>query len=748
MGIVCALALNIINSACNHKQVAMSESLIKWVDPMIGTSAHGHTFPGATLPFGGVQLSPDTHIEGWDWCSGYHYSDSSIIGFSHTHLSGTGRGDLLDILIMPFTGETKWEAGNRENPDGGFRSRFSHDTEKASPGYYSVFLSDYNIKVELTVSRRAGFHRYTFEQGSEQHLIVDLFHSLKSDSVLGASIELINDTLLIGRRQSRGWGEPGEKYWVNHPVYFAMRFSKPVKEIMIFSDREKSGEKSADGRKVKAALNFTDDGSDQLLVKVGISAVDEKGAILNVDKEISHWEFDKIVTIAESEWEEILSTIRINASDNSKKRTFYTALYHTCIAPFTYSDVDSRYRGYDNKIHNSHGSVNYTGFSLWDTFRATHPIFTLIVPDKLPDFIRSMLSQYDEYGLLPVWPLCASETNCMIGYHSVPVIVDAYLKDLSGIDAEKAYEAMKTSAMQDEFGVKFLKEYGYIPSDLENKSVSKTLEYAFDDWCLAQMAKKLGKENDYTYFMGRSLGYKKVYDPESQFMRGRNSDGSLNPGFDPTFSSYGQSDYVEGNAWQYSWFVPHDVPGLIELMGGEESFVAKLDALFNVETSSHESKPLDITGLIGEYAHGNEPSHHVAYLYNYTSQPEKGQEKLNEIMSTLYTDQPDGLCGNEDMGQMSAWYIFSALGFYPLNPCSSEYVFGLPYIDKAILNLPNGKQFKIEVTGKSDENRYVGEIRLNGKNYSKGYLKHSDILQGGELVFVMGGKPGDPYQFD
>ena len=743
-------AVVMLLNGCNlNKGKAENKKAAQWVDPMIGTSGHGHTFPGATLPFGMVQLSPDTHTEGWDWCSGYHYSDSSIIGFSHTHLSGTGRGDLLDILVMPVTGEIQWEAGSRENPDSGYRSRFSHASENARPGYYSVYLEDYKIKVELTATRRAGIHRYTFEEDQPGSLIIDLFHSLKTDSVIQASVQKVNDSLIVGSRQTRGWGEPGEEYWVNHPVFFALRLSRPVASMQIMNDNVIStGGMKETGRMIKAAVQFRDDNSQPLLVKVGISAVDIEGALQNLDTEIPGWDFDEIKANAEKEWEQMLDRIGIKTVSEERKRTFYTAVYHSCIAPFTYSDVDNRYRGFDMKIHTTDGGLNYTGFSLWDTFRATHPFFTIVAPERIPDMIKSMLAQYVEYGLLPVWPLCASETNCMIGYHSVPVIADAYLKGITQFDGEKAYEAMRKSAMQDNFGIQYLKQVGYIPTDLDNKSVSKTLEYAYDDWCLAQMAKKLGKTGDAAYFLKRSGAYKEVFDSVSGFMRGRNADGSFAEPFDPTYSSYGRSDFIEGNAWQYSWFVPHDVTGLINLMGGDASFTEKLDELFTAVPSENENKPVDITGTIGEYAHGNEPSHHVAYLYSLAGAPWKSQEKLAEIMNTLYTDKPDGLCGNEDMGQMSSWYIFSAMGFYPVNPCSGKYVFGTPLLDEVTLHLYNGKSFTIKARNLSDKNIYINKIKLNNKEYTKGYLLHSDIIKGGTIEFIMGDKRGIPYQWD
>lgn len=737
-----ALFLVFTLSSCHHVQVG------RYVNPIIGTAAHGHTFPGATVPFGMVQISPDTHTEGWDWCSGYHYSDSSIMGFSHTHLSGTGRGDLLDILFMPFSGPVQWEPGSRDNSNSGYRSKFSHKNEVAVPGFYSVLLDDDGIKVELTATTRCGFHKYTFAKNKKEQVIIDLLHSLKTDSVLGATFTVINDTTVIGSRKSRGWGERGEKYWVEHEVFFAAVFSKPIKKVLILkNDSVITDVKNAvTARIVKAVVEFDKTGNVPLLIKVGISNTDTDGALKNLKAEISGWDFAAIKHDAWENWNRYLSKVTVNDKNEQDKTTFYTALYHSLLSPYTYCDVDHSYIGFDGKRHTP-SNINYTGLSLWDTFRANNPMFTILAPNITKDIISTMLAQYDEYGLLPVWPLCSSETNCMIGYHAAPIIIDAYLKGISGFDIEKAYKAMLKSAHQEDFGISCMDKYGYLPADLENKSVSKTLEYAFDDWCITQLAKKLGKTADYEYFMKRSEAYKKVYDPGTGFMRGRRLDGTLVEPFDPTYSSYQKCDYVEGNAWQYSWFVPQDIPSLISLMGGAEKFTKKLDDLFTVETSGNTGKPLDISGLIGEYAHGNEPSHHVAYLYSMAGHPEKTQQRINQIMTTLYSDKPDGLCGNEDMGQMSGWYIFSAMGFYPVNPCDGKYIFGTPQFSELILNLDNGKHFVIKAKNLSKQNIYIKEVLLNGSKLSVGYITHDAIVKGGELQFIMDSKPGMVFTF-
>ena len=713
---------------------------IDFVNPFIGTAEHGHTFPGATTPFGMVQLSPDTGLEGWDWCSGYHYSDSSIIGFSHTHLSGTGRSDLMDVMIMPTVGEVKWNAGTKVNPDEGYRSRFSHDEEWASPGYYKVKLKDYGIMAELTASPRCGFHRYTFPKADDAHIMLDLSHHFATDSIVSTVLNVVDNHTITGERHTKGWGEPGEKYWSKQRIYFVMQTSKPFKNIKLALNGQLTNQRSITGKDVKSVLDFDTEKNETIEVKVGISAVSVENAIQNLEREIPDWNFDGVLAQARSLYDKELSKIRIDATD-SIKTIFYTALYHSFVAPYLYNDVNGEYRGFDDRIHRAEGFSNYTVFSLWDTFRAENPLVTLLAPDVVNDFVNSMLAQYEQSGLLPVWPLWSSETNCMIGYHAVPVIVDAYFKGIRGFDVEKAYHAMKTSAMQDDFGVKELKEYGYIPYDKYNKSVSTALEYCYDDWCIAQMAKDLGKDEDYTYFMNRAMSYSVYFDKEYKLMNGFSSDKKFRRPIYPFYSSYQECDWVEGNSWQYSFFVPHDVQGLIGLHGSPDAFVAALDTLFAMPSviSGHDV-PLDISGLIGQYAHGNEPSHQVAYLYNYAGVPHKSQEKLHEIMSTLYTAAPDGLCGNEDCGQMSAWYVFSAMGFYPVNPAEQIYVLGKPMLQSAEFTVKD-KPFKMIAHNLNKENIYVQSVLLNGKEYDKLYISHEDIVNGGTLEFVMGNVP-------
>ncbi len=745
--IVLIFSIGIFLCSCNNQE---SNPLTDYVNPMIGTSGHGHTFPGATVPFGMVQLSPDTHNEGWDWCSGYHYSDSSIMGFSHTHLSGTGRGELLDILLMPTTGEVKFNPGTRENPDSGYRSRFSHKNEIAKAGYYSVLLDDYQIQAELTATKRAGFHRYTFSKDEPGNLVIDLNHSVKTDSILDGRIEIINDTLIVGSHRSKGWGEDGEKYYVQHEVFFAIRLSQPLRKASFLVDGDTiENSKNVQGKIVKANLVFDIQKQNPLLIKVGISAVDIKGAINNVDTEIPNWDFEKVKLQASNEWNSLLSTFQVNDKNVANKETFYTALYHACLAPYTASDVDNRYMGFDGKIHLAKNYTQVTGISLWDTFRAANPLYTIISPSKVTDIINSMLAQYDEYGLLPIWPLCNSETNCMIGYHSIPVIVDAYLKGIGGFDTEKAFEAMKTSAMQNDFYISYLKEYNYIPRDLApDFSVAKTLEYAFDDYCIAIMAKKMGKTEDYEYFSKRAKAYENLFDATVGFMRGKDSKGIFRTDFDPYNAVNATSDFIEGNSWQYTWFVPQNIQFLVNGMGGKKGFVNKLDSLFSVNSELDENTPKDVSGLIGQYAQGNEPSHHVAYLFNYGGVPWKTQEKVHQIMTMFYSNKPDGLCGNEDMGQMSAWYIFSALGFYPVNPADGNYVFGTPLFKEVSVNLPNKKVFKITAKDLSDQNIYIQKVLLNGKENDKGYITHQELVNGGMLEFQMGSKPGKVFSLD
>jgi predicted alpha-1,2-mannosidase len=701
-----------------------SKDPVKFVEPFIGTGGHGHTYPGATLPFGMVQLSPDTRLTGWDGCSGYHYSDNVIYGFSHTHLSGTGVSDYGDILLMPVVGSATSTT-----------SAFRHEKETASPGYYSVLLDDHNIKVELTVTPRVGIHRYTFPANKEARIFIDLAHR---DKVIDSSIAFKGGNEVEGFRRSEAWAK-------DQHVYFVARFSK------LFSSYGMVGEKSnREGH--KAFVMFNTKANEQITVKVGISAVSIEGARKNLDTETNDLDFDQIKNAAQIEWNRALSKIKVEGGTVTQKRIFYTALYHALLNPNLYMDVNGLYRGRDLDIHKADNFTNYTVFSLWDTFRALHPLFTIIEPDRTNDFIKTFIAQYKQGGMLPVWELAANETGCMIGYHSVPVIVDAYIKGIRDYDVQTVYKAMKHSAEQDHLGLKHYKKNGYIPSEEEAESVSKTLEYAYDDWCIAQMAKALGNKEDYQHYLQRAQYYKNLFDPGTGFMRAKMKGLWFTP-FDPAEVNF---NYTEANAWQYSFFLPQDISGLMALMGNQhisenprksaakkinERFIAKLDELFTVDSSTTGRDQADITGLIGQYAHGNEPSHHMAYLYNYAGQPWKTQQRVRQILDTLYTDQPDGLCGNEDCGQMSAWYVMSAMGFYPVTPGQDFYAIGTPLFPKVVINVGKNRTFTVIAEGVSKKNIYIQSAQLNGESWTKSLLRHKDIKNGGILVFKMGPAP-------
>ncbi|HNV49529.1 MAG: GH92 family glycosyl hydrolase [Bacteroidales bacterium] len=706
-------------------------SITSYVDPFIGTDAHGHVFPGATLPFGMVQLSPDTRKDDWDGCSGYHYSDSTIMGFSHTHLSGTGVGDYGDIRFMPTVGKVILNPTKDENNESGYQSKFSHKTETASPGYYQVLLNDYNINVELTTTQRAGFHKYTFPKTENANIIIDLFEGVTSDQILDLWIRFVSDTEIEGLRRTKGWAD-------NQWVFFNAEFSKPFAGYGISVDNKiDEGLQYAQGKNIKAWVNFQTEDEEIVLIKVGISAVNTEGAKLNRMQEIPSWDFEQTKTMASQKWEMELSKIKAESNDKNLKKIFYTSLYHSMIAPNIFTDTDGAYRGHDMKIHISQDREIYTVFSLWDTFRALHPLLTITHQQLTSDLINTMLLHHKQGGLLPVWELAANETNCMIGYHAVPVIVDAYMKNIRNFDVNLALQACVKSATQSHYGLDSYKTKGYIPSDAEPESVSKTLEYAYDDWCIAVMAKEMGDTETYDDFIMRAQYYKNIYDPETGFMRAKNNETRFTP-FDPAEVNF---NYTEANSWQYSFFVPQDISGLMELMGGKENFVQRLDQMFtesSVTTGRHQA---DITGLIGQYAHGNEPSHHMAYLYSYAGKAWKTQEILRKIMDNLYTHHPDGLCGNEDCGQMSAWYVFSAMGFYPVTPGSPFYTIGTPMMDKITISLENGNTFVILAKGLSKENKYIQKATLNGKIWPNSYISHQQIMNGGLLIFEMGNKP-------
>ncbi len=705
-------------------------NLTQYVDPYIGTDFHGHVFLGANVPFGAVQLGPVNITQGWDWCSGYHYSDSTLIGFAHTHLSGTGIGDLGDILFMPVSGPMQKERGTLENP--GYMAFYTHENEKIRPGYYSVELEKYGVTAELTSSSRVGFHRYNFAAGEEAHIIIDLDRGIGWDTPMETHLEWLNDSLVVGYRFSKGWAN-------DQRIFFAAVFSSPLNNFSIFENDSAFGGKMKTGKNLVGVASF---GKEKVVLsKVGISPVSIKNALDNIASEIPHWDFDRVAREADTAWNRELNKVKIEATNDSDMRIFYTSLYHTMIAPSVFNDYNGEYRGTDKKVYRDTTFTNMTTFSLWDTYRAAHPLFTLTQQDRVNDMINSMLHIYEQQGKLPVWHLMGNETNTMVGYSAVPVIVDAYLKKFDGFDAELAYEAVKSTAMLEERGINFVKGRGYIPADSTVESVAMGLEYAISDWCAGQMAQEMGRKDDYEYFSERGQNYRNYFDRESGFMRGRVSDTSWRTPFSPFVSRHRDDDFCEGNAWQYTWLVPQDVEGLIELLGGKVAFAAKLDSLFEIRGDMGASASNDITGLIGQYAHGNEPSHHITYLYAYAGQPWKTAEKVRYIMDSLYTDKPDGLCGNEDVGQMSAWYVFSALGFYPVNPANGVYVFGSPKIKSARLQFDNGKVFSIEVKNQGAKNIYIQEVKLNGVPHQRFFTTHDEIIKGGTLEITMGTQP-------
>ncbi|WP_278021321.1 GH92 family glycosyl hydrolase [Flavobacterium ginsengisoli] len=705
-----------------------------YVDPFIGTGGHGHTYPGATVPFGMLQVSPDNGISSWDWCSGYHYSDSIVSGFSHLHLSGTGIGDLADILFMPTDKKLDLTAKAASRDFLPYKSKYNHVNEKAIPGYYQVFLEDPKINVELTSTQRTAYHKYTYNNNDTQSVVVDLGFAINWDKATKTAITVEDANTISGYRYSTGWAK-------NQKVFFVAKFSKPIIESIITADKKVVSGKSAEGENTALQLFFDPKNSKELGVKVALSSVSIANAKDNLEE---NKEFEKVKTDASAVWNKALSKITVETPVDSLKTIFYTALYHAQVAPVTYSDKNGQFRTEDDKIVTSKNYTAYSTLSLWDTFRAENPLLTILDPSRVSDMVNSMLAYYETKKILPVWTLYANETNTMTGYHSIPVIVDAYLKGIKGFDAEKAFEAMKATMMQDERGLNFYKKYGYIPYNLLDESVTITLEYAYDDWCVAQMAKALGKQTDYEFFSKRSKAYEYLFDAKSGFMRGKSEDGkSWNEPFDPKHSNHREhTDYTEGNAWQHSWFVPHNVDNFIKLHGGNATFTKRLEQLFTESSEiTGNNVSADISGLIGQYAHGNEPSHHIAYMFNHAGQPWRTQYWVRHILDTQYNTTANGLSGNEDCGQMSAWYVFSSMGLYPMNPASGEYEIGSPIFEKSTLNLPNGKTFVIEAENVSDKNFYIQSATLNGKTFNKTAISHQEMQKGGVLHFVMGAQP-------
>jgi len=711
-----------------------AQDYTQYVDPFIGTDYHGHTYPGATVPFGMVQLSPDNGRSGWDWSSGYHYSDSIIVGFSHTHLSGTGIGDLCDIQFMPATFLNN--ISDEEIIKQKFNSKFDHQNEKASVGYYTVLLKDYNITSELTAALRSGLQKHIFNKDGKEFVQLDLGYSKNWDDPTETFIKIMDDHTICGYRYSTGWAK-------DQRVYFFTQFSKPIAKSFLIKDSAYIKIlNEVIGKTTRAIFQFDLKTNSELLIKTGISSVSIENAKLNLENDIENWDFNKLKSAATFQWNKELSKIEVKSPNKNYLKTFYTALYRSMLAPIVFSDINGEYKGADDKIHKAMDYTKYSIFSLWDTFRAEHPLFTIFQPERVNDMINSMLSHYNEYGLLPVWELLGNETGTMIGYHAIPVITDAILKDFKGFDINLAYDAMKKSAMQDHLGLNSYKSIGYVAGDKEVESVSKTLEYAYDDWCIAQVAKYLGKDEDFKYFSIRAEYYRNLFDPSSNFMRAKTSDGKWKVPFNPVYSEHRNHEYTEGTAWQYSWFVPHDVEGLISLFESKEKFIEKLDSLFITSSKLEGPNPSnDISGMIGQYAHGNEPSQHISYLYNFVGEPWKTQHRVNQILKTFYNHTPEGLIGNEDCGQMSAWYVFSAMGFYPFNPADQNYLIGSPIFEEVTINLESGKKFIIRANNISEKNIYIQSARLNGREPTKGFITHNEIISGGLLELEMTDTP-------
>ena len=714
-----------------QRDYSKSEGLLQYVDPYIGSGYHGHVFVGTSVPYGMVQLGPNNIHKGWDWCSGYHYSDSILIGFSHTHLNGTGCTDLGDILIMPLN-EIRTPRGNQDDIRGGYASRYSHDNEIARPEYYSLLLDRYNIKAELTATDRVGFHRYTYPEGKPASILIDLREGNGSNAY-DSYIRKIDDYTVEGYRYVRGWS-PSRK------VYFVLKSDKKIEQFTAYDDNTPKPWNQLKVASVKSVLTFGN--VKEVKIKVAISSVSCANAAMNLQAELPHWDFDKIVKMSADRWNKELARMSVETDNESARRVFYTAHYHTLIAPTLYCDVNGEYRGMNDMIYTDPKKANYTTLSLWDTYRALHPLMTIVQPEMVDKVVNSMLSIYHQQDKLPIWPLMSGETNQMPGYSSVPVIADAYLKGFTGFDAKEALQAMKaTATYEKQNGIPYVLEKGYIPADKVHEATSIAMEYAVDDWGIAAMARKMGKTGDAATYAKRAHYYKNYFDSSIHFIRPKLEDGSWRTPYDPARSIHSVGDFCEGNGWQYTFFVPQDPYGLIELFGGDKPFTAKLDNFFTNNDSMGEGASSDITGLIGQYAHGNEPSHHVAYLYAYAGEQWKTAEKVRFIMDEFYTDKPDGIIGNEDCGQMSAWYLLSSMGFYQVNPSDGVFVFGSPCFKKVEMKVRGGNTFTVEAPNNSKENIYIQKAYLNGKPYNKSYITYEDIISGGTLKFVMGKRP-------
>ncbi|WP_455587634.1 GH92 family glycosyl hydrolase [Bacteroides sp.] len=739
----CSLLLGM--TSCT--QTSTSQDYTDFVNPFIGTGGHGHTYPGVVVPNGMIQPSPDTRIYQWDACSGYYFEDSTINGFSHTHLSGTGCGDYGDVLLMPTVGQQDYHAMGSESQQMAYASAFSHENEVAQPGYYSVLLDRYNVKAELTATKRAAIHRYTFPESTESGFILDFDYSLQRQTNEEMELNVISDTEICGRKKTVYWA-------FDQYINFYAKFSKPFTYTMV-TDSMALDEDGPMLPTAKVLLHFNTKAGEKVYVKVGISAVDIEGARKNVEAEIPEWDFEGVRKEARASWNKYLSKIDIDTDNKDQKIMFYTALYHTGMQPNLFTDVDGRYLGMDLKAHQ--GNVNepmYTIFSLWDTFRAYHPLMTIIDPDLNEAFIRSLIQKQREGGVFPMWELAGNYTGTMIGYHAVPVIVDAYMKGYRDFDVDEAYKACLRVAEYDTTGIKcpplvlphlmpqakyWKNKIGYVPCDKDNEAVAKALEYAYNDWCISVFAENLGDAANHEKYAKFAEGYKTYFDPTTRFMRGLDSKGNWRTPFNPRSSTHRNDDYCEGTAWQWTWFVPHQIDGLVELMGGREGFISKLDSLFTADSALEgEMTSADISGLIGQYAHGNEPSHHIIHMYNYVDQPYRTQELVDSVLNTLYFNDPDGLSGNEDCGQMSAWYILNAMGFYQVCPGKPVYSIGRPLFNKATVNLKDGKKFTVIAKNNSRENKYVQSMVLNGKPLDKPFFTHQDIIDGGTLELTMG----------
>jgi predicted alpha-1,2-mannosidase len=728
-----------IGACSGQKQNTITQNYVKYVDPLIGSGGHGHVFVGASVPHGMVQVGPNNLTKGWDWCSGYHDSDSTIIGFAQTHLSGTGIADLGDIIFMPATNVSVKGLNDTISFANSYVSTFKKSNQVVFPGYYSVYLDRYAVKAELTATTRASIQKYTFPKGSNAQVIINLEESVQSlearKGTLMSGLTIVNDSTVTGYRISDEWAK-------DHKVYFTAIFSKPILNAQFVSGTKVSDVTSIEGLKLNGVFSFSNS-DDPLLVKTGISYVSENGALANLQNELPGWNFEDTKEQAVEMWNQSLSKYDFKAKDSLAVTKFYTALYHTQISPSVFNDVDGKYRGADGKIYTEKNFTPYTVFSLWDTYRAVHPLYTL-TDTSVADYAKSLLAINTQQKRMPVWHLVGNETDCMVGTHSIPVVIDAYLKGFK-LDQKQVWDAVKDFDQYNQNGLNQIRETGYIAAEKEPWSVAKGLESAIDSYAIAQLAKKTGNQAAYNKYQKYAKNYSHYFDNETGFMRGKLSNGSWNTDFNPFFSKHLEDDYVEGNAWQYTWLVPHDVEGLIALFGGKDKFKNKLDSLFLVKSDLNEGASIDITGMIGQYAHGNEPSHHILYLYPFVGEQWKTAEKVRTVFDRFYNTSPNGLIGNEDCGQMSAWYIFSSLGFYPVNPVNGIFVFGSPLADEVNVKLNNGKAFNIKAKNNSDQNKYIQSILLNGKPYTKSYITYEQIMQGGELIYSMGKTPN--YEF-